>query len=163
MKRITLWATVAVVLFLTVFVTVRAETRGRHAWCGHRWHHTGPVSYLSHELKLSDGQRAQIRTLWQAERPTLAANLHELLAENKEMMNATKGSNSPDQRDVQRIADREAATISTLLIEKERLRSKIYSTVLSPDQRAKADELQKKWESRLDRAADRLGTQPAEN
>lgn len=162
MKRITLWATVAVVLFLTVFVTVRAETRGRHTWC-HRWHRPGPVSYLSHELKLSDGQRAQIRTLWQAERPSLAANLHELLAENKEMTTATAGSNSPDEREVQRIADREAVTISKLLIEKERFRSKIYSTVLSPDQRAKADELQKKWESRLDRAADRVGTQSAEN
>lgn len=34
----------------------------------------------------------------------------------------------------------------------------IYWIGLNPEQRTKADELQKKWESRLDHAADRFGT-----
>ena len=160
MKRITILSAVAAVLLLTAFIVVRAETRGGHRWCGQRWQHFGPVGYLAHELKLSDAQKAQIHVLWQAERPVFAAHIHDLLAENKEM-NTIAAKSDPDQSEVQRIADREANTIATMLMEKARLESKIYSTVLNPDQRAKADELQKKWESRLDRFADRLETQPA--
>jgi hypothetical protein len=77
-------------------------------------------------------------------------------------MNATAANGNPDQSEVQRIADREASTIATLLIERVRLQSEIYSTVLDPEQRAKAEVLRKKWEARLDLAADHLGTQPAE-
>lgn len=161
MKRITILSAVAVVLLLAAFVVVRADTRGGHRWCGQRWRHFGPAGYLANELKLSDAQKAQIQALWQAERPVFAAHIHDLLAENKEM-NTIAAKSNPDQSEVQKTADREAATIAAMLMEKARLESKIYSTVLNPDQRVKADELQKKWESRLDRLADRLETQPAE-
>jgi Spy/CpxP family protein refolding chaperone len=160
MKRIVILITVAVALFVTAIVVVRAETRGRHGWCGQSWRHRGPAGYLAHQLKLSDAQRAQIGTLWQAERPAFSAHVHELLAENKEM-NAVAGKENPDPAEVQKIANREATTIAALLAEKANLQSKIYSTVLNPKQRAKADALQKRWESRLDRFADRLGAQPA--
>jgi Spy/CpxP family protein refolding chaperone len=161
MKRITILSTVAVVLLLTAFVVVRAETRGGHRWCGQRWRHFGPVGFLAHELKLSDAQKAEIQALWQAERPVLAAHIHDLLAENKEM-NTIAAKGNPDQSEVQKIADREANTIATMLMEKTRLQSKIYSTVLNPEQRANADGLQKNWESRLDRLAGRLESQPTQ-
>jgi transaldolase len=79
-------------------------------------------------------------------------HIHDLLAENKEM-STVAATSIPDQSEVQKIANREANTIAAMLMEKARLQSKIYSTVLSPDQRAKADELEKNWESRLDRFA----------
>jgi Spy/CpxP family protein refolding chaperone len=161
MKRITLVSIVVAALLLTAFVVVRAETRRRDGWRGHCWCHRGPLSYLAYELKLNDAQREQIRTLWRTEQPTFSAHIHEFLAENKEM-NATAANGNPDQSEVQRIADREASTIATLLIERVRLQSEIYSTVLDPEQRAKAEVLRKKWEARLDLAADHLGTQPAE-
>lgn len=161
MKRKIMVFAVVVMLLVTAFVVVRAKNRGGHRWCGHRWHHPGPGTYLAHELKLRDAQRAQIRILWEAQRPIFSAHVHEFLAESKEM-NAMTVQREPDQNEVKAIADREATTIAALLVEKERLQSNIYSTVLNPQQRAKADELQKKWESRLDRLADHLGTQPAE-
>ena len=161
MKRITLWITLGVVVVLAGFVVVRASARGRSGWCGHRWHHPGPGSFLARQLKLSADQRTQIQTLWQAERPTVSARVHELLAENKEM-DALIVEGNPDQSKVEAVANRQASTIAALLMEKEKMQSKIYSTVLNPEQRAKADELRKRLESRIDRAADRLGTQPAE-
>ena len=100
-----------------------------------------------------------MRTLWQMERPAISAHIQKLLTENKEM-NAIAVQGNPDPAKVKEIAGREATTIAMLLVEKERLQSKIYSTILSPAQRAKADELQKRWESRLDHAADRLAAQP---
>jgi len=163
MKRITIWSTVAAVLVLTAFLIVRANanTLERRGWCGHGWHHPWLMSYLAHDLKLSDAQRTQIQTLWQTERPAISTHIHELLAENKEM-NALAVQENPDQNKAEEIAGRQAATITALLVEKEQLQSKIYRTVLNPEQRVKADELRKKWESRLDHVADRLGNQPSE-
>jgi Spy/CpxP family protein refolding chaperone len=161
MKRITIWS-IAVVLVLTTLVIVRADTQGRHGWGGHEWHHSGLMGYWGHELNLNQAQKAEIHTLWQAERPVISAHIHEFLAENKEM-HAIAAQGNPDPGKVQQIADRQATTIAALLVEKEQLQSRIYMTVLNSEQRAKADALQKKWESRLDHAADRLGTPSAEN
>lgn len=155
MKRIAIWTSVAVVLVVMAAVIVRAETRGRHGWCGHGWHHAGPASHLAHKLKLSDAQRAQIQTIWQAERPIVSADLHQLVAEDKEM-NAIAAEANPDPGKVQEIANREGATVAALLVEKERMQSKVYATVLNSEQRAKADELLKELESRLDRVADHM-------
>ena len=161
MKRIAIGLTAVVALMLTIFIAVGAEARARGGWCGHGWHHAGPLSWLAHDLKLSDAQLAQVRTLWQTERPGISADIHQLLAENKEM-DAMAAQETPEPDKVKEIADREATTVAALLVEKEFLQSKIYRTVLTPEQRAKVDELQKKWESRLDRAAERLGSQSTE-
>jgi Spy/CpxP family protein refolding chaperone len=155
MKRITIVSILAAVLLLTGFVVARAESRGWHGWYGHHGHRFGPASYLAHELKLTDPQRAQIQSLWQVERPIVSDRVHELLAENREM-NELTGNGSPDPAQVQKIADREAGTIAALLVEKVQLESKINSSVLTPEQRAKADELRKKWDSHLEHFADRL-------
>jgi Spy/CpxP family protein refolding chaperone len=156
MKRIILWSSVGVVLLAMTLVVLRVNAGIRRGWGGHGWHRGGPMSYVAHELKLSSDQRAQIRALWGAERPGLSARLHELAAENKEM-DAVTVQEKPDPAKVKEIADREAGTIAALLVEKQQLQAKIYTTVLNPEQRAKADAWQKKWESRLDRTADRLG------
>jgi periplasmic protein CpxP/Spy len=143
MKRIIGISTVAVVLFLTAIVIVRAETGGRHGWCGREWRHGGPTGYIAHQLKPSDAQKAQIRALWDGGRPTISGHIDDLLAEDKEM-NAITENGNPDQSEVQKVADRAANTIAALLVEKARLQSKTYSTVLDSEQRAKADEFQKK-------------------
>jgi hypothetical protein len=61
-----------------------------------------------------------------------------------------------DESNVDAIAARQGAIIAKLLVEKERLKSKVYTTVLNPEQRSKADELQRKWHSRLDHVAARV-------
>ena len=86
----------------------------------------------------------------------LSAHIHELLNENKEM-NAIAAQHDPDQSAIQKIADRQAKTIGSLLVEKEQLQPRIYRTVLNPEQRLKADALRKQWESHLDHAAEQLG------
>jgi Spy/CpxP family protein refolding chaperone len=160
MKRITIVSIVAALLFLTGLVIVQAESRGWDGWYGNRRYRLGPANYLAHALKLSDAQRTQVWKLWQAERPIAAAHIHELLADNKEL-NTMAANDHPDQNAIQKVADREAVTIATLLMEKARLQSEIYSTVLNPDQRARAIELQNKLESRMEHAAHRFDTQPA--
>jgi Spy/CpxP family protein refolding chaperone len=107
-------------------------------------------------LNLSDEQKAQIKSIWGAERPAIASLVREFSVENKEMDAAT-AQGSLDEAKVQEIADRQGATVAKILVEREQLRSKIYSTVLTPEQRTKADALQAQWHSRLDQIADKLG------
>jgi Spy/CpxP family protein refolding chaperone len=107
---------------------------------------------MAYELNLSGAQRSQIKSIWQAERPEISSLVREFAAESKEMDTATAQRNLDEGR-VQAIATRQGATAAKLLLEKERFKSKVYTTVLTPEQRTKADEIQKRWYSMLNRIA----------
>ena len=129
----------------------------RHGWNGRGWSHHGPLGYVAHKLNLSDAQKSRIKSMWDAERPTVASLVQELASEGKEMDTVT-AQGSPDDSRIEAIAARQGATVAKLLVEKERFKSKIYTTVLNPEQRTKADQLQKTWQSRLDHVAARIGS-----
>jgi Spy/CpxP family protein refolding chaperone len=155
MKRIMIWSIVALLLVALGIVVARADNSRQYGWGGRGWAHHGALGYVAHELNLSDAQRSQIKSMWQAERPAVASLVQELASESKEMDSATAQGNL-DESKVQAIASRQGETIAKLLIEKERFESKMYSGVLNPEQRIKADEFQKVWHSRMDRVADRI-------
>jgi Spy/CpxP family protein refolding chaperone len=150
MKRIIIWSCAALLVVVAGVVIARADARGWHGCSGHKWgHHFGPMGYVAHELKLSDTQRQQVESMWQTEKPAISGLVHELAAESKEMDAATAQGNL-DEAKVQEIAGRQGATVAKLSVEKEHFKSKIYATVLNPEQRTKADELQSRWHDRLD-------------
>ena len=122
---------------------------------GHRWYRGGAFRHIARELDLSRAQRSQIRSIWQAEKPAIAALAGEFAAEDKEMASLT-AEGAFDEGKVQAIADRQGTTVAKFLVEKEKMKSKIYSTVLTPEQRTKANKLQERWHSRLDKMSDRL-------
>jgi Spy/CpxP family protein refolding chaperone len=147
MKRVVIWSSVAVLLVACVVgigVAVRC-----HRWGGHGWRHGGPLGYLAHELDLSGPQRKQIRSMWQTEKPAMISLVHEFAAESKEMDEATASGNINEGK-AQEIAARQGATVAKFLMEKEHFKAKIYATVLNPEQRIKADELQARWHERMD-------------
>lgn len=151
MKRIVLWSSVAVLVVVAGVLFARADAR--RGWCGHGWGRhgwagPGPLGYIAHELDLNQSQRQQIRSMWQQEKPAVSALVADFAAESKEMDAATANGNL-DESKVQEIAGRQGATVAKLLVEKEHFRSKIYTTVLTPEQRTKADELQARWHDRL--------------
>jgi Spy/CpxP family protein refolding chaperone len=150
MKHVVFWSGVVLIVVGVTIAIARADSPMRRRWC-----HRGPLGYLAHELNLNDVQRSQIKSIWQAEKPTIAALVREFSAENKEMDAVTTQGKSNEAK-VQEIANRQGMTTAKLLVEKQKVKSQIYSTVLTPDQRTKADSLQERWHSRLDRIADRL-------
>ncbi len=157
MKRVMIWSSVALLLVAIGIIVARADGSGQHGWDGRGWSHHGPLGYVAHELNLSDAQKSQIKSMWEAERPTVASLVQEFASEGKEMDTVT-AQGSLDEGKVQAIAARQGETIAKLLVEKERLKSKIYTSVLNPEQRTKADELQKRWHSRLEHVAARIGS-----
>ena len=157
MKRIMIWSGLALLLVATGIFVARAHGSGRQGFGRGGWSHHGPLGYVAYELNLSDAQKSQIQSMWEAERPAVASLLQELVSENREMDAAT-AQGSLDDSKVAAIAALQGSTISRLLVEKERLKSRVYTNVLNPEQRNKADELQKEWRSRLDYVAARIGS-----
>ena len=157
MKRFLIWSSVGALVAALSIVVVQADGPSWRSNRGPGWRHHSPLTYLSHELKLSDAQRSQIKSMWQTERPVVGSLIQELAVESKEMDGATENGKQDDAR-VEAIATRQGETIAKLLVEKERFKSKVYATVLNQEQRDKADELQKIWHSRFERVAARIGT-----
>jgi Spy/CpxP family protein refolding chaperone len=148
MKRIAIWSCAAILVLATGLAIARANVGGWHEYPGHRWGHFGPMGVVVHELNLSDAQQQQIRSLWQSERPALSGLIREFAAESKEMDQATANGNL-DETKVQEIAARQGTTVSKLLVEKAHFTTKVYTSVLNPEQRVKADKLQSRWHERL--------------
>lgn len=149
MKNKVFIGVVVVLVLLAGFVIARAEGRGWHRGFGHRGWHYGPGGYVVRELHLSDTQRQQIRTIWEGERPTLSKLTKQFADENRDLTAATaKGTGN--EAEVSRIAGLQGATLGQLILEKEHLKAKIYTDVLSQEQRDKADALLLRWQSHLD-------------
>ncbi len=149
MKRIAIWSCVALLLGATGVAVARANVGGWHGFAGHRWGRFGAMGFVAHELNLSNVQKQQIRSMWQAERPAVSGLVQEFSAESKAMDQATANGNL-DESKVQEIAARQGVTLSKLLVEKEHFKTRVYASVLNPEQRTKADKLQSQWHERLD-------------
>jgi Spy/CpxP family protein refolding chaperone len=157
MKRKLIGVTLVAVLIASAAAVVWADTRNRmgNGWCGRHWG-GGPLGFAARELNLSEEQRSQIATMWRAERPQIATLVNQFANESVEMSEAEQ--NGADSERVNSIAAQQGATVATLLVKKEQLRSQIYAQVLNPEQRTKADEMEKHWQARLQGFANRLAS-----
>jgi Spy/CpxP family protein refolding chaperone len=140
---------VTVFVLLAGLVIANAEMRGWHRGFGHRgWSH-GPLGYVAKELNLNDTQRQQIRTIWEGEQPALSKLARQLADENRDLSAAT-AKGTVNEAEASRIAGLQGATLAQMILEKEHLKAKIYTDVLTVDQREKADALLSRWQSHLD-------------
>jgi Spy/CpxP family protein refolding chaperone len=135
---------ITALILLAGFAIASAES---HGW--HRGWRYGPMGRVTKELNLTDTQNQQIRTIWEGERPILAKLAKEFVEENRELSAiTTKGT--VDEAEVSRISNRQGAILAQLIVEKEHLKAKIYTDVLSPEQRDKAEALLSRWQSHID-------------
>lgn len=158
MKRKTFWIVIVVVVIVAGAAVARAGFRGRHGWCGPGWHRGGPLGHVARELHMSKAQIAETHSIVDAERPTIAALLKELIGEFHQMADATVNG-SFDESKVQAIATTEGNTFAKLMVEKELIKSRIYAKVLDENQRKSADELQQHMLNRLDHVVTRMQRQ----
>lgn len=156
MVRRIIWTTLGAALIVVGITAASTPARTWHGAHGPFWFHHGPLGYVAHELDLSDTQKSEIKTIWQGERPNVSELVREFAAEQKEMDALTFQDGAADEGRIQDITARQGATLAKLLAEKETITGKIYSQVLNPVQRTRADELRKHWASHLVHIADRI-------
>lgn len=159
MKKYAITAGIVVVV-LAAALALHAEAKFRRA--SHSW--GGPpmagrfLQHMTDVLDLTDAQQAQIKQMWQDELPTLRPLLQQLAANHKQMVTATSGGKF-DQAQVQSIANQQAQTIAQLIVEKQKLQSKVY-TVLNAEQQAKLERLQQRHMERMQRWLNRQNEVP---
>ena len=124
----------------------------RYGWCSRGGF---PLVFLARKLDLTDTQRAQVKTIWVAERPTVIPLLRQLVNQCGSLSSATTDGTF-DEAKARAIADQQASTLSQLLVERQRHISKIYNEVLTPEQRIKADQLHEHMNGRAEGFLDRM-------
>ena len=156
MNRFLYFIGAALLIVAVGFEIARADFgTNRRGWGRHGGLGGFPAAYMAHELNLTDAQKTQIKELWAAQRLTVAPLLRQVLDGCKEMAVANTNGTF-DETKTRLIAGKQAATVSQLLVEKQRLISKIYSEVLTPQQRAKADHLRERMHLRVEGFLDHL-------
>ena len=119
-------------------------------------HHMG---WIAHKLDLSDAQKTQIQSMIQAERPNFEPLVKQLAANHQQMLVATRGG-SFDEAQVRTLANQQAQTLAELMVVRERVISKTYNTVLTPDQKTKADTLRQQMLDRMSQRFQEHTSQP---
>jgi Spy/CpxP family protein refolding chaperone len=128
---------------------------GRYAWCMRSGPGGFPLAFLARKLDLTEAQRAQVKSIWAAERPTVIPLVRQLLNQSSNF-SAANTDGAFDEAKARATADQQAATLAQLLVERQRLISKIYNEVLTPEQRIKADQLHERMHGRVEGFLDGL-------
>jgi Spy/CpxP family protein refolding chaperone len=105
------------------------------------------MARVAERLGLTDAQKTEIKSILVAERPVAEPLFRQLVATRKQLRNMT-GGGSFDEAQVRSLASQQAQTITELIVTKERVKSKVYQ-VLTPEQRATAEKMRARFESRM--------------
>ena len=114
--------------------------RGEHGFMGGR---------MAKALNLTDAQQAQIKSIMQAEKPKMQPLMEQLRGDEQQIRDATKATPF-DEAKVTSLAANEAQVRAQMTVERARMQSQIYQ-LLTPEQRSKADAMQKQFGSRMHR------------
>ena len=101
------------------------------------WGHDGHMAAL---LNLTTAQKQQIKTLREAQHATIKPLMQQLEQLHLQMLNAT-ANGAFNQTTIQSIATQESQIMAQLTLQRESLKSQIYNTVLTTQQKATAETL----------------------
>lgn len=146
-KRIIVAISAAVVLVAGATFAFAQSRRGHFAGTGLPMFAQKFLDRASVMLDLSDQQEAQIKAILEAEKPKVQPLIAELAVGRKALQEATDNG-AFNEAQVKALADKQGETLAALIVEKERVKTQIYA-VLTPEQRAKAEQFRSRIEDRI--------------
>jgi len=146
---------------LVVGGVIAAGAHARYMGMGHHGGHMFErgLAIISWKLDLTDAQRAQVKSMAQAEWPSIEPSLQKLADGQKQMLAATQGGTF-DESKVRAIANQQSQTIADLMVAKEQFVSQVYTNVLTSEQRTKADALRQNWNQRMEQYLQEHAAEP---
>lgn len=99
----------------------------------------GPMGHLLHELNLSDAQKEQVKSIMQANHANMKTVMQQMSENRKALLTAT-ANGAYDPAKIQLLANQQAQLQAAMTVQHEALQHQIYTTVLTPEQRLKADQ-----------------------
>jgi len=119
------------------------QTGSSATWNGHRHGH---MEYLARQLDLTDAQKAEIKTMMQAQRATLHPLMQQMHSLDQQLKQYTEGTY--DEAKVQALVTQQSQTLVQLKVEETRIHNELYQ-LLTPDQQAKLKEIEANREARM--------------
>jgi Spy/CpxP family protein refolding chaperone len=116
---------------------------------------------MARALNLTDAQKQQIKTIVQAQRPTMSP-IRRQLAQNRASMLTAAASGAFNQATVQSLANQRALLIAQLVVPRAYIQSQIYNQVLTPEQKAKADQMRQNQIARITQHLQTMGQSDAQ-
>ena len=112
------------------------EGMGHHGWGG-----PGPgMAFLARELNLTDAQKAQVKTIMQANHANMKTVMQQM-AQNRQALLAAGANGAFDPAKIQALANQQAQLEAAMIVQRETVQHQIYTQVLTSDQQAKAEQL----------------------
>jgi len=141
-------ALLAVVVCGAVMISYaqQSDNTAAPAWGGHR--HGGHMAYMAKALNLTEAQKEQVKSIMQANRTTNRPLMQQMAQNRLAMLTATSGG-AFDQAKVTALANQQAQLMAQMTIQKETIQHQIYTQVLTPEQRATADQMRQKQITRI--------------
>jgi protein CpxP len=138
-KKILVLAGIAALLIgATVFALAQ------HPGMGEKMRMHGPgdmVEHMSRELNLTDAQKAQVKTLFEAQHAT-EEQRHTKLDDLRKQIEAATANGQFDENTVRNLASQQSQLMTDQMVDHLRLHSQIYG-LLTAEQKTKADQMMK--------------------
>lgn len=135
---------IAAIAALIIGATVFALAQG-HRDTGERMRgggHEQMVEHISRELSLTDAQKAQVKTIFEAQHAT-EEQRHAKLDDIRKQIDAATANGQFDEAQVRTLANQQAQLMADGIVDHARMHSQLYG-LLTAEQRTKADEMMKK-------------------
>jgi protein CpxP len=138
-KKILVLAGIAALLIGATVFALAQHPGMREKMRGH-----GPgdmIEHISRELNLTDAQKAQVKTLLDAQQAT-EEERHTKLDDLRKQIDAATANGQFDENTVRNLANQQSQLMADQMVDHLRLHSKIYG-LLTAEQRTKADQMMK--------------------
>jgi protein CpxP len=140
-RKISVIASIAVMV-VTAAIFGLAQT---HQAQGEKMRHPGPedmIEHISRELNLTDAQKAQAKTIMEAQRAA-GEERHAKLDEIRKQIDAATANGQFDEAVVRPLASQQAQLMADEMVDHLRMHSQLYA-LLTPEQKTKADQMMKR-------------------
>lgn len=143
MKKIILGILVTALVAAGVIVAI-GQSNERHGprKFGERGHHRGGFGMMFRGLDLTDEQKAKLKKFRTASRTNMQPT-REALKANREKMQELTANGAFDEAQVTALANEQAALQAKMIVERQRMKAKLFS-ILTDEQKAKMAEMKAK-------------------
>jgi protein CpxP len=122
--------------------------------------HEHGMGFLARELNLTDAQKAQIKTIMQANHASMKTVMQQM-AQNRAAILAATANGAYDQAKIQALASQQAQLEAAMIMNRESIKHQIYTQVLTADQQAKAEQLRTQEINRINERIQKMATETA--
>jgi Spy/CpxP family protein refolding chaperone len=110
-----------------------------------------------HELTLTDAQKAQVKTIMQANHASMKT-VFQQMEQNRAALLAATANGAYDAAKIQALAAQQAQLTAAMVVNREAVQHQIYTQVLTSDQQAKAEQLRTQQINRINEHLQKMAT-----